>query len=301
MSEEQLIILVKDRPILYDRKHSEYRQIEVKEKIWKEIAVELKISEIKCRTKWKALRDQFLREVKRKNYNAGDDTEIRWKHFSSLKFLLETSYPRKSFAFNNSDVGQFIKNEYFTPSLVTIKKPSKVSIKKEPQSLPQVPENVDLPFSMNMKGDQVEEENIKKEEPLSIQNPASTKIETTIIKKKRKVLKKEHPSELKRSIIQVQTTTLVPENSVVTFPSAKQNTNVKTLLEPQSPMTTPPLATHQLKTEAEDCDDGMDMFFQSVKRTIRSTNFSPMEKLDLQMSILQVLREKIFLKNGTTN
>lgn len=37
-------MLVKDRPILYDRKHSEYRQVEMKETIWKEISEKLNIS-----------------------------------------------------------------------------------------------------------------------------------------------------------------------------------------------------------------------------------------------------------------
>lgn len=44
MSEEELILLVKDRPILYDRKNPEYRQIEIKEGIWKGIAEKLNIS-----------------------------------------------------------------------------------------------------------------------------------------------------------------------------------------------------------------------------------------------------------------
>lgn len=59
------------------------------------IIINFKFLEIKCRTKWKALRDQFLREVKRKNYSQGDEIEIKWKHFYHLEFLLEKYYPRK--------------------------------------------------------------------------------------------------------------------------------------------------------------------------------------------------------------
>lgn len=139
------------------------------------------------------------------------------------------------------------------------------------------------------------EDTFEEQKPVILENPIKT--ETSIGKKKRKATKKEFP-ELKRSLIQVQTTTT--ESFSDEPQSSPQVTNVSTLVEPPSHQMMPPtLPIQNFKTEIEDCDDGMDMFFQSVKRTIRLTNFSPMEKLDLQMSILQVIREKVFLKNGT--
>lgn len=60
MSEEELIMLVKDRPVLYDRKHSEYRQVEMKEAIWKEISEKLNISGKKKNNHKQTVPDIFL-------------------------------------------------------------------------------------------------------------------------------------------------------------------------------------------------------------------------------------------------
>lgn len=162
-------------------------------------------------------------------------------------------------------------------------------------------EHVHFVMPIHMDEEEYLEDTFEEQKPvMMIQTPIK---QGPIIRKRRKGAKKEPQSEPKRSLIQVQTTTICPETTMETFPTAPhigpQVTSVSTLVEPSNPMMTQPLPLHHMKTELDDCDDGMDMFFQSVKRTIRLTNFSPMEKLDLQMSILQVIREKVFLKNGT--
>lgn len=117
---------------------------------------------------------------------------------------------------------------------------------------------------------------------------------------KKKKTARESLKSLKRSLIQVQTTTSVPECENIQIQTMPLTTSTNTVIEDArsiSPNTFNPQIS-QIKTEIED-DDGMDMFFQSVKRTIRNTSFTQMEQLDLQMAILHVIREKIFQKNGT--
>lgn len=151
----------------------------------------------------------------------------------------------------------------------------------------QQPSDFDVPIQ-NAKDDLLED---------SFEEQPMVKLEAPLPAKRKRKAAAAAASEAKRSLIQVQTTTKGAETTVETYPSAPQVrpqvTNVCTLIEPATALPAP------MKSEmAEDCDDGMDMFFQSVKQTIRLTNFSAMEKLDLQMSILQVIREKVFQKNG---
>lgn len=251
----------------------------------------------------------------------------------SNKFSLNL-LPSRSFTFNTSDGEQFMKKEsYSYPTMVTIKRFSQFGTKKQlkaTDTLQLLPATVPLDsptvhlhlpessqqetFAIQHQSSTLSTETVDYVEPIPMeeeylddsyeeQKPViletTRKTETPIVKKKRKAIKKEFPSEPKRSLIQVQTTTVEDgfSNAPQSFP---QVTNVSTLVEPSSNQMLPPtLPIQNVKTEIEDCDDGMDMFFQSVKRTIRLTNLSPMEKLDLQMSILQVIREKVFLKDGT--
>lgn len=189
--------------------------------------------------------------------------------------------------------------QLYPPSSTTLQ-PETSTSQQQSDTLPA--EHVDFVMPIHMDEEEYLEDTFEEQKPvMMIQTPI--KQEVPIIRKRRKGAKKEQHSEPKRSLIQVQTTTVCPETTMESFPTAPQIgpqvTSVSTLVEPSNPMMTPPLPLHHMKTELDDCDDGMDMFFQSVKRTIRLTNFSPMEKLDLQMSILQVIREKVFLKNGT--
>lgn len=85
--EKQLITQVQKNTVLYNSSHIFYRNTKAKLKIWEEIARKLNKTERQCRLKWKALRDQFMREYKRLR-NFGFCTTIpRWKYYDDMAFL----------------------------------------------------------------------------------------------------------------------------------------------------------------------------------------------------------------------
>lgn len=53
------------------------------------------ISAIKCKAKWKALRDQFVRETKRLQNIGGESDAARWKYYSFLTFLSSSLFPTR--------------------------------------------------------------------------------------------------------------------------------------------------------------------------------------------------------------
>ncbi|XP_073812279.1 uncharacterized protein [Musca autumnalis] len=56
-----LIELVKERPVLYDKRHRLFRSVKEKEYRWKEISQLLNKSEVACKKAWKTIRDQYNR------------------------------------------------------------------------------------------------------------------------------------------------------------------------------------------------------------------------------------------------
>ncbi|XP_055905424.1 uncharacterized protein LOC129940922 [Eupeodes corollae] len=86
--EKELITLVQKTTVLYDVLHISYRNTRVKSKVWEAIARKLKRPVRQCRSKWKALRDQYIREHKRlKNMGGSCKTVPRWKHYDDMSFL----------------------------------------------------------------------------------------------------------------------------------------------------------------------------------------------------------------------
>ncbi|XP_055385608.1 uncharacterized protein LOC129614775 [Condylostylus longicornis] len=84
--ERLLISLVKPEEYLYNRFHPYYRNGLQKQKMWLTIAEQLSSTSKDCKAKWKALRDQYARELKRLTRSNKEDN-VRWKHFNELDFL----------------------------------------------------------------------------------------------------------------------------------------------------------------------------------------------------------------------
>ncbi|XP_054088949.1 uncharacterized protein LOC105214024 [Zeugodacus cucurbitae] len=95
---------VRKREFLWDRKKIPLgrQQQKITDKLWQEVADACNISKSTAKIKWRSLRDQFLKELKKVPvYNSGENYYIeepekpKWTHFNSLIFLLNTHTPRK--------------------------------------------------------------------------------------------------------------------------------------------------------------------------------------------------------------
>ncbi|XP_004534080.1 myb-like protein I isoform X2 [Ceratitis capitata] len=85
--EKDLISIVQQEDVLYNNFHPNYRNSKLKLDLWDEIATKLKKPVGRCRLKWKALRDQFIREHKRLKGRENSNSLPRWKHYDALSFL----------------------------------------------------------------------------------------------------------------------------------------------------------------------------------------------------------------------
>ncbi|XP_062541565.1 transcription factor Adf-1-like [Armigeres subalbatus] len=86
-----LINKVKQHNCLWAKSSKDYRNVLKKEKIWVEIAAELKKSVDSIKNRWKSLRDRFVREqgqitVASSSGSAAPDSPS-WQYFNELSFL----------------------------------------------------------------------------------------------------------------------------------------------------------------------------------------------------------------------
>ncbi|XP_065361156.1 probable WRKY transcription factor protein 1 [Calliphora vicina] len=113
-----LISLVSQEQALYNPKHENYRNTHRKDMKWLEISEQLGWTELQCKAKWKAMRDQYCRELKRSKFN--NKVNVKWKYFKELDFLrpyaLSRNYrPRLPPAINTNNTNN---NNSFTCSPV---------------------------------------------------------------------------------------------------------------------------------------------------------------------------------------
>ncbi|XP_018792456.1 PREDICTED: uncharacterized protein LOC108971084 [Bactrocera latifrons] len=104
MEKEDFIEEVRKREFLWDKKKIPLgrQQQKITDELWQEVADVCKITKSTAKIKWRSLRDQFLKELKKVPvYTSGDSYYIderekpKWTHFNSLIFLLNTHIPRK--------------------------------------------------------------------------------------------------------------------------------------------------------------------------------------------------------------
>ncbi|XP_017014356.2 uncharacterized protein [Drosophila takahashii] len=79
-----LISLVSQEQSLYNPKHPNYRSTKTKDEKWLEIGSNVGWSDVQCKSKWKAMRDQYCRELKRAK---ACTKAVKWKYFKELDFL----------------------------------------------------------------------------------------------------------------------------------------------------------------------------------------------------------------------
>ncbi|XP_053965716.1 uncharacterized protein LOC128868025 [Anastrepha ludens] len=102
---ELFINEVRKRELLWNKKKVLLRHVErqiAAEKLWEEVADACGISKSTAKCKWRSLRDQFIKELKKVPvYTSGGSYYIeerekpKWVHFNNLIFLLNTHTPSK--------------------------------------------------------------------------------------------------------------------------------------------------------------------------------------------------------------
>uniref|UniRef100_A0A0A1WG32 Transcription factor Adf-1 n=1 Tax=Zeugodacus cucurbitae TaxID=28588 RepID=A0A0A1WG32_ZEUCU len=85
---QQLIELVKEHPVLYDKhKIRDSKNLTLKNDAWHEISETMGISEETCYKRWKKLRDRFAREYRHQKIYP--ERSVTWVYFQDLSFLGE--------------------------------------------------------------------------------------------------------------------------------------------------------------------------------------------------------------------
>ncbi|XP_013195055.1 transcription factor Adf-1 [Amyelois transitella] len=91
MSLDEIIVQVQSRPELWCSSHPCFKNRAIHKRTWRHISKELDIDEITLKKRWKHLKDQYRKELKKaKNAHNGeipDDYLSCWQWFPSLSFL----------------------------------------------------------------------------------------------------------------------------------------------------------------------------------------------------------------------
>ncbi|XP_003740663.1 uncharacterized protein LOC100898457 [Galendromus occidentalis] len=89
----RLIQAVKIRPVLYNSKRIEYRNMDLKHTAWSEVQDVVKMASIaSCQKLWKTLRDRFIRELRavenseRAGKKSKDEPASSWPYYERLSF-----------------------------------------------------------------------------------------------------------------------------------------------------------------------------------------------------------------------
>ncbi|CAL8285278.1 unnamed protein product [Boreogadus saida] len=100
MEDQDLIVAVCSRPVLYNTTMVSYRDRNKKERAWVDVAEDTGFPVDYCRRKWKSLRDRYMRHKKSekegKKSGSAAGTVKRWKFAVVLSFLDPFVTPRET-------------------------------------------------------------------------------------------------------------------------------------------------------------------------------------------------------------
>lgn len=112
--ENRLTQLVKERPVLYDKQHEEFRAANMRKKAWIEIANISGWDVGTLQKRWRVMRDRFVRELRRTKNIDGDsqiscsaffrDMLFLVRHVKSKKYEAEATDASSDFSQDNWDV-----------------------------------------------------------------------------------------------------------------------------------------------------------------------------------------------------
>ncbi|XP_037579829.1 uncharacterized protein LOC119462562 [Dermacentor silvarum] len=91
---EMLIELVRNYPVLFDKRHVKHKDNMLKDELWNKIGSELGLSGIAAQNKFKNLKDTFnkqrnkIKDSMRSGAGAADVPTVKWAHFESMMSLM---------------------------------------------------------------------------------------------------------------------------------------------------------------------------------------------------------------------
>lgn len=86
--ETVLTTLVRDRPVLYDKQHEDFRTANLRKRAWQEIAASTGWDISTLQRRWRVMRDRFVRELRRTKNFDGDASINCSVFFRSMLFLV---------------------------------------------------------------------------------------------------------------------------------------------------------------------------------------------------------------------
>ncbi|XP_077300958.1 uncharacterized protein LOC143921502 [Arctopsyche grandis] len=100
MSFEDIILELQLKPELWSTTHALYKNRRIKQKVWKELSLKLGIEEDALKKRWKHLKDQYRKEIKKQpvlRSGAESETwESTWQYFNRMSFMKTEFTPASS-------------------------------------------------------------------------------------------------------------------------------------------------------------------------------------------------------------
>ncbi|KAH6941977.1 hypothetical protein HPB50_026071 [Hyalomma asiaticum] len=97
-SAELLIDAIKQHPVLFDKTHPRYKEVEFKKDLWMKISADLGVTAATCQTKFKNLKDSFtklktkIKDKSKSGAGAADIPSVKWRHFEATVPIMEKVY-----------------------------------------------------------------------------------------------------------------------------------------------------------------------------------------------------------------
>ncbi|XP_050298531.1 uncharacterized protein LOC126737593 [Anthonomus grandis grandis] len=88
--DEILIYQVCEYPCIYDHENKDFKDYQIRENVWKEIAVILSKNPEECKIRWKNIRDNYFKNKRKQKLGTGSAASSRptkWTLLELLKFL----------------------------------------------------------------------------------------------------------------------------------------------------------------------------------------------------------------------
>ncbi|KAH6940594.1 hypothetical protein HPB50_002917 [Hyalomma asiaticum] len=95
---ELLIDAIKQHPVLFDKSHPRYKEVEFKKDLWMKISADLGVTAATCQTKFKNLKDSFtklktkIKDKSKSGAGAADIPSVKWRHFEATVPIMEKVY-----------------------------------------------------------------------------------------------------------------------------------------------------------------------------------------------------------------
>ncbi|KAG8002106.1 hypothetical protein GBF38_012462 [Nibea albiflora] len=97
MDVEMLILEVQNQPIIYDTAHPFYKDTNIKDAAWNDIAGAMGVDVDLCKTKWRRLEDSFVKSQEKESASgSAGESQKDWIYKKIMSFLLPHLHPRSS-------------------------------------------------------------------------------------------------------------------------------------------------------------------------------------------------------------